>query len=280
MELEEVVGGGDEAPFRVAGGSAAALEAVEAAVELRVREHRLDGFLSSSVERFAELGLEHGAHERVGAAVPARPGAFALVGVGRDEHRDALAGDVLDLLLVPVAGVGDDHAGLLGDAGRVEFCLCGVDHWAEMSEVWRVGIDLRGDHDLVLVDDGLGVVALDVAARCLEVLGVRVGHVHLPGRGRGRLVGLGASCDSSAGRACQHRARGRPRRHRSRGARSTALPPAAAWPPSPAPAATRGTGLGLAARSASSRFLASCSHARRPSAVASSGGNSSPRRSP
>jgi len=40
------VGGGDEAPFGVAGVSAAALEAVEAAVELRVREHGLDGLLA------------------------------------------------------------------------------------------------------------------------------------------------------------------------------------------------------------------------------------------
>jgi hypothetical protein len=38
------VGGVDEAPFGVAGGFAAALEAVEATVELRVREDRIDGF--------------------------------------------------------------------------------------------------------------------------------------------------------------------------------------------------------------------------------------------
>ena len=175
----------------MAGGFAAALEAIEAAVELRIREHRLDGFLSSSVERFAEFGLQDGAHEYVGTAVPAWPGAFAFVGVGWDENRDALADDLLHLLLVPVAGVGDDHAGLLGDASRFEFLQCRVDHWAEMPEV-GAGVDLSGDHDLVLVDDRLAVVALDIAARCLEVLGVRVGHVHFAGRGRGRRVGLRA----------------------------------------------------------------------------------------
>jgi hypothetical protein len=47
VELEEVVGGVDEAPFGVAGGSAAALEAVEAAVELRVGEHWFDCLLST-----------------------------------------------------------------------------------------------------------------------------------------------------------------------------------------------------------------------------------------
>ena len=46
VELEEVVGGGDQPPFRPAGGSAAALEAVDAAVELGVGEHGLDGDLA------------------------------------------------------------------------------------------------------------------------------------------------------------------------------------------------------------------------------------------
>ena len=83
----------------------------------------------------AELGLEHGAHECVGAAVPAGAGAFALVGVGRDQHRHAPSGDLFHLRLVPVAGVGDDHAGLLGDAGGFELRQRGVDHRAEVPEV-------------------------------------------------------------------------------------------------------------------------------------------------
>ena len=59
MELEEVVGGGDQAPFGADGGSAAALEAVQAAVELRVREDGLDHRLAFAVELVAELGGEH-----------------------------------------------------------------------------------------------------------------------------------------------------------------------------------------------------------------------------
>ena len=42
VQLQQVVGGGDQAPFGSAGGSAASLEAVDAAVELRVGEDGLD----------------------------------------------------------------------------------------------------------------------------------------------------------------------------------------------------------------------------------------------
>nr|WP_259315758.1 hypothetical protein [Capillimicrobium parvum] len=50
MELEQVVSGGDQSPFAAAGGSAAALEASDRAVELDLGEHRLDGDLSLPVE--------------------------------------------------------------------------------------------------------------------------------------------------------------------------------------------------------------------------------------
>jgi hypothetical protein len=46
VELEEVVGGGDQPPFGVAGGSSAALEAVDPAVELGVAEDGLDHALA------------------------------------------------------------------------------------------------------------------------------------------------------------------------------------------------------------------------------------------
>ena len=78
VELEEVVGGGDQPPFRAAGGSSSSLEAVDAPVELGVSEDRLDHRLAFSVELAAGVGLEHAAHERVGAAAPAGPGALAL----------------------------------------------------------------------------------------------------------------------------------------------------------------------------------------------------------
>ena len=40
----------------------------------------------------------------------------------------------------------------------------GLDHRPQLREVAGGGGDLSGDRDLLLVDDGLGVVALDVAA--------------------------------------------------------------------------------------------------------------------
>jgi hypothetical protein len=91
--------------------------------------------LAFSVERVAQGGFEHVAHERVGAAVPAWSGAFAFAGVGRDERGDALADDRLHLRLVPVAGVGDHHPRCVGHAGGGELVAGGVDHWLEVPEV-------------------------------------------------------------------------------------------------------------------------------------------------
>jgi hypothetical protein len=54
--------------------------------------------------------------------VPAR--SFGLVGasagVGWDQDRDAVGGDLVDLFEVPVAGIGDDDVGVVGDAGGRE----------------------------------------------------------------------------------------------------------------------------------------------------------------
>jgi hypothetical protein len=84
VELEEVVGGGDQPPFRADGGAASSSEAVDAAVELRVGEDRLDDRLALGVELAAALAGEDSAHERVKAAVPAGTRAFLALGVGRN----------------------------------------------------------------------------------------------------------------------------------------------------------------------------------------------------
>jgi len=47
------VGGGDELPFSLAGGEAAAEEAIAAPDEFGVREDRLDDLLAPAVERLA-----------------------------------------------------------------------------------------------------------------------------------------------------------------------------------------------------------------------------------
>src|SRR5215217_3189220 len=79
-ELEEVVGGGDESPFGAGGVSAAAVEAVDAAVELRLAEDGLDHRLAFAVELGAAVGREPLAHRGVGAAFPAGPRAFSSAG--------------------------------------------------------------------------------------------------------------------------------------------------------------------------------------------------------
>jgi len=62
----------------------------------------------------------------------------------------------------------------------------GVDDRFEVPEVPRVDRDLCGDHDLLLVDRGLGVIALEVAARGLQQPRVGIGQVHLALRNLGR----------------------------------------------------------------------------------------------
>jgi hypothetical protein len=71
VKLEEVVGGGDQAPFRADGGPASSLEAIDATVVLGLAEHGLDHRLALPVEPDAALGGQDAAHERVEPAVPA-----------------------------------------------------------------------------------------------------------------------------------------------------------------------------------------------------------------
>jgi len=73
------------------------------------------------------------------------------------------------LVVVPMAGVGDDHGRRLGDAGAGQLALGRADHRFKVAEIRRVGVELGGEDDLALVADGLGVVALHVAARRLDV---------------------------------------------------------------------------------------------------------------
>src|SRR3954453_21955508 len=84
--LEDVVGGGDHSPLAADGGSAAALEAFDRAVELDLAEHRLDGDLALAVKLSALWAREDTAHSVVEAAGPARSRALAQPAVWRDEH--------------------------------------------------------------------------------------------------------------------------------------------------------------------------------------------------
>src|SRR4051812_44521225 len=122
MELEQVVSGGDQSPVAADGGSPAALEAFDRAIELDLPEHRLDRDLALAVEVMAGGCGEHATHEGVHAARPAGPLAFAQAGVGWNEDRDTFAGDLLHLALMPVAGVGEHDLGI-AEAERREFAL-------------------------------------------------------------------------------------------------------------------------------------------------------------
>ena len=111
------------------------MEAVDPAVELRVGEDRLDHGVAAAVERAAVVGREHAAHERVQTAVPARAGAPALAGVGRDQHHAAAAGEALDRFAVPVARVGEHDLGRVSHPGGCQLGFGGGDHRFELPEV-------------------------------------------------------------------------------------------------------------------------------------------------
>ena len=59
-ELQQVVGSGDQLPLGLAGGEAAAQEAVAAPDDFRVREDRFGDLLAATVERLALGCREHG----------------------------------------------------------------------------------------------------------------------------------------------------------------------------------------------------------------------------
>src|SRR5438876_1621275 len=82
VEFEEVVGGGEEAPFGSDGGSASSEETVGASVCLDLAEDGFDHALAFEVELFAVLGCEHASGEVVEPAASAGSGFFAAVGVG------------------------------------------------------------------------------------------------------------------------------------------------------------------------------------------------------
>ena len=68
------------------------------------------------------------------------------------------------MLLVPVLSVGDHDRRLVGHAGVLQLAEGGLDHRSQLREIAGGGGDLGGDRDLLLVDNSLGVIALDVAA--------------------------------------------------------------------------------------------------------------------
>jgi len=71
---------------------------------------------------------------------------------------------------MPVAGVGDHDAWPLSDTDPLQLPAGAAHHRCHVTEVRGVGVDLGGEHDLIVGDDHLHVGALDVSARALDVL--------------------------------------------------------------------------------------------------------------
>jgi hypothetical protein len=84
------------------------------------------------------------------------------------------------------------------NTNRVELALGRLNHRLQVPEVRGACAHLGGEHDLLLVHDGLGVVALRVAARGLHVARVRIGRVDLPRGDLGRLIWLRWATEPSA----------------------------------------------------------------------------------
>jgi hypothetical protein len=133
VQLQEIVGGGDEPPFRAAGRSAAALEAADLTVALELPENGLDRGLALAGERAAAGGSEHVSHEVIKPAGPSGARAAAQARVRRNEHLDAVGDDRLDLALMPIAGVGH-HDVWVGEVDAAKLALRGADHRLEMPK--------------------------------------------------------------------------------------------------------------------------------------------------
>src|SRR3954451_2760208 len=168
VRLEEVVGGGDEPPFGPDRASASSVEASHAAIVFGLTEDGLDHRLAATVELAAALPDQDAAHEVVVAAGPSRPRCLAFARIRWDEHLAAGGVRAFHLTLVPVAGVGQHDTGRFLKADALKLAARGVEHRLEVPEVAAGGHDLGGEDDLVLIGDGLGVVALDETAQPLD----------------------------------------------------------------------------------------------------------------
>jgi PPOX class probable F420-dependent enzyme len=88
VELQKVVSGRNQAPFRACGRPASSFEALDPTVRLDLRKDGFDHALAFGIELATRLGDHHSAHEVIG---PAEPGLAWPVsgGVGGDDLRTA-----------------------------------------------------------------------------------------------------------------------------------------------------------------------------------------------
>ena len=103
---------------------------------------------------------------------------------------------LVHVLLVPILSVSQRGLDLSTDPGLLELGERRGDHRIQMRPVDIAVGDLRREHDLPGVDDGLGVEPLDVSLTRFQPSGVGVGHVDLPVRHLRWLVGLRWTADA------------------------------------------------------------------------------------
>jgi TrwC relaxase len=185
-QLEQVVGAAQQLPLRGAGAQPATQEPSGAADVLDLAEDRLDGLLSLGVAGLAVAALELGGHCRAQPVAAGLRGLAVLAGLAlaavagrRDQQlrRVRQCGQVGDR---PVAGVGQQRPGPLGDPGGGKRGGGGGQHRVELLQVVGLLGQLGRDDDLLAGGDRLGVVALQAALAGVHQAAVGVGDVGNP----------------------------------------------------------------------------------------------------
>src|SRR5450631_2364103 len=165
-ELEEIMDGADHRPLGSDLVEAAQEELAEASCVLDLTEHGFDDLLSQAVAAAPAGALElcrHGGLARsFGPA--SRTGGMGLAmacPAGSEVSGDPTAGELGEVLLVTVAGVGRDFLGI-GAQHRTDL----FDQRQERAGICRACLQALGDDDLMRAVDGdLGVVAGDHGTR-------------------------------------------------------------------------------------------------------------------
>lgn len=119
VKLQEVVGDCDQTPLGPRRGPASSSEPAHPAVVFDLPEHPLDAVSSLDIQLAAEIGGEDTAHERVHAALSAGASVLPHHRVGRGEHPEPVSHEMLDLLVVPIAGIGAKRGGARAEGRRL-----------------------------------------------------------------------------------------------------------------------------------------------------------------
>ena len=225
MELDEVVGGHEEPPLGAHGGTSSAVETCDPAVVFGVTEDRLDRLLAFSVETRPCSVASTVASSR-SARRSTRAGGLRLrdrwdrtwTSARRRSCRSAARSRTRRQRPRPQVA---------RRCRRFELAQVASPS-ARAREVDRLVGDLGGEHDLLLVDGGLGVVSLHPTCPLLVFICFESGSVKLTLPSGSTAAGRASAACPARARGCRARARGSADRPRSSGDRSQAPAPAVA----------------------------------------------------